>query len=137
MCRVGGIVLALCLFGVASLEAQSVIRVNCGGSAYTDPAGNYWSADFGFSGPSSAWSSGASIGNTNAQPLYQAQRYTTSSTPLIYTFGVSNGSYGVHAEMGGTCRRLAAAFRCDHQWPPGDQESKRLHFRPERVQYRC
>lgn len=59
--------------------------------AYADPAGNLWSADFGFSGPSSAWNSGATIGNTGTQPLYQAQRYTTSTVPLVYTFFVSKG----------------------------------------------
>jgi hypothetical protein len=38
------------LLGAASANAQTTIRVNAAGSAYTDSKGKVWSADFGFNG---------------------------------------------------------------------------------------
>ncbi len=68
------------------------IRVNCGGSGYTDSAGNSWAADYGFSG-GNTWSTSAAIQNTTTPVLYQSERY--NSGPLSYQFSVPNGSYQV------------------------------------------
>lgn len=68
------------------------IRINTGGSAYTDPSGTVWSADQGFDA-GAIWTNGGTVANTNASPLYQDQRY--SYAPLTYRFNVPNGSYTV------------------------------------------
>lgn len=70
---------------------------------YTDPAGNYWQADTN-PGPSNV--TFANIANTNAQPLYQDERW--SSTPLAYSFGAAPGTYIVilkFAEIQGDSNR--------------------------------
>jgi hypothetical protein len=68
------------------------VRVNSGGPRYTDPQGNVWLADTGFSS-GSAYSTSNSIANTTAPALYQNERYTGG--PLNYTFSVPNGTYTV------------------------------------------
>jgi hypothetical protein len=82
------------------------IRVNAGGSAYTDSQGNVWMADTGFSAGSS-YSSNASIGNTSTPYLYQTERYGSQT----YRFTVPDGTYSVtlkFAELffSGTGRRI-------------------------------
>jgi len=66
-----------------------VVRVNCGGTNYTDGAGKAWSADQGFTG-GSAISTTTTITGTNDQALYQAQR---SGTTFSYAEPVANGTY--------------------------------------------
>jgi hypothetical protein len=68
------------------------IRVNAGGGAYTDPQGNVWSADTGFTG-GNTYSVTRPIANTTAQPLYQSERWNNG--PLNYNFAVPGGSYVV------------------------------------------
>ena len=67
------------------------IRVNAGGAAYTDPQGNAWRADTGFSG-GNGYSTGRTIAGTTTPQLYQSQRYGTT---FQYQFAVPNGSYNV------------------------------------------
>jgi hypothetical protein len=78
--------------GHAALWEKATIRVNAGGGEYTDPQGNVWSADTGFSGGSS-FSVTRAISNTAAQPLYQSERWSSGS--LNYNFTVPNGTYTV------------------------------------------
>jgi LmbE family N-acetylglucosaminyl deacetylase len=66
------------------------IRINGGGPAYTDPQGNVWSADTGFTGGTAA-STNSSISNTTTPILYQTERYGAFS----YNFPVPSGSYAV------------------------------------------
>jgi hypothetical protein len=66
------------------------IRVNAGGPAYTDPAGQTWSVDTGFKG-GSTYATSAAITNTTTPALYQTERYGA----VTYTFPVPNGSYRV------------------------------------------
>ena len=68
------------------------IRVHAGGSQYTDPQGQTWSADYGYS-TSNEYTTGNSISNTNAQPLYQTERWASGG--FQYRFGVPNGTYSV------------------------------------------
>jgi N-acetylneuraminic acid mutarotase len=68
------------------------IRVNAGGPSYTDPQGNVWAADTGFTG-GSAYSTSNAIANTTTPTLYQTERYSPS--PLMYMFNVPNGTYAV------------------------------------------
>jgi hypothetical protein len=68
------------------------IRINAGGSRYTDPSGYVWAADAGFN-TGVVVSTTAAIAGTQRDPLYQAQR--SSTTPLTYRFTMVNGNYTV------------------------------------------
>ena len=70
------------------------IRVNAGGSAYTDSQGRLWSADKG-AGGGSIWAVTHAISNTPAPVLYQTCRYGVFS----YTFVVPNGSHTVNLKF--------------------------------------
>lgn len=81
------------------------IRVNAGGSSYTDGAGNAWSPDQQYTSgswgyvPVSSTSSLTSstenaIANTTDDPLYQVTRYDKQGN-LEYRFTVPNGSYKI------------------------------------------
>ena len=69
----------------------TAIRVNAGGSAYTDRLGQVWSPDSGFSA-GSAYSVTAPISGTSEPTLYQCQRYAGT---LQYQFPVPSGKYNV------------------------------------------
>jgi hypothetical protein len=66
------------------------VRVNAGGGSYTDPAGQVWSADKGFSGGATGTTT-ASISKTSVPILYQSERYGAVS----YQFAAPNGNYNV------------------------------------------
>jgi len=70
--------------------ATSNVRINSGGPAYTDPSGQVWSADTGFSG-GSAYSVSQTIPGTSAPALYQSGRTGNFS----YAIPVANGLYTV------------------------------------------
>ena len=74
-----------------------VVRVNCGGSAYTDSHGLQWSADrqyvagqWGYTG-GKIYTSGNAIGNTEDDMLYQSERWGD----FFYLFDIPNGRYRV------------------------------------------
>jgi hypothetical protein len=69
------------------------IRVNAGGSAYTDTLSHSWQADTGYQSGSTFAISGA-ISGTSDPSLYRDLRYS-SSGPLVYQFLVPNGNYTV------------------------------------------
>jgi len=94
---------ALCLPAVT--QAQTAIRVNCGGPAYTDSKGQAWEADTGYNG-GSAFSTSAGISGTPDPTLYDTGRQNRSSnTPLIYAFPVANGNYHVNLYFAETANR--------------------------------
>lgn len=73
-------------------------RVNAGGSAYTDGAGNLWAADQSYSASNlwgytagSTFSTTNPIANTNDDVLYQSERFGN----LGYKFDLPNGRYNV------------------------------------------
>jgi Malectin domain len=73
--------------------APSVVRINCGGPAYTDSLGQLWSADDSLIGGSiTTYSATQSISGTPDAKLYQSERYAKQ---LIYNITVPNGSYNV------------------------------------------
>jgi Protein of unknown function (DUF4038)/Malectin domain/Domain of unknown function (DUF5060)/Putative collagen-binding domain of a collagenase len=87
---------------VATAHAQDAasafrpIRVNVGGSAYTDSAGNAWSADSGFNTGSVVNGGSVAIAGTSDPRLFRSGRRDPSDTPeMQYTFKVPNGTYGV------------------------------------------
>ena len=77
---------------VQNAGGQTVIRVNAGGPAYTDPQGNVWAADTGFSG-GNAYGTGGAVAGTTTPVLYQTQRW--NGGVFQYQFTVPNGSYSV------------------------------------------
>jgi uncharacterized protein (TIGR03437 family) len=78
--------------GSLSPSASGVIRIHAGGGDYTDPDGNAWSADRGFSGGGTFTTTNA-IRNTPTPALYQSERW--SDQPFKYSFTVPNGNYTV------------------------------------------
>jgi hypothetical protein len=76
--------------GATSSGTIVLARVNAGGSGYTDPAGNVWSADTGFNG-GNPYSTGQPIANTSSPGVYQTCRWGAFS----YQFSAPNGSYMV------------------------------------------
>jgi hypothetical protein len=71
--------------------AFSPVRIDSGGSAYTDTLGQKWSADTAYSG-GSAFTVTKAIANTADQTLYKTARYGTSFT---YTIPAPAGQYAV------------------------------------------
>ena len=68
----------------STLPAQEVIgpiRVNAGGSSYTDAAGQIWRADTGYSGTTTVNTTTNSMAGVADPTLYQSQRAATSSSP--------------------------------------------------------
>ena len=74
----------------------SPIRINCGGPNFTDPQGQIWIADTGFSAGTS-FSTGAAISNTTTPALYQTEHYNSGT--FQYQFSVPNGSYSVNLKF--------------------------------------
>ncbi len=75
----------------AGSAVTSLIRVNCGGPAYTDASGQVWSADTGFTG-GSAFGSNSSVSGPEQPPtVYQSVRWGN----FLYQFTVPNGLYNV------------------------------------------
>src|SRR5262249_8222934 len=70
------------------------IRVNAGGSGYTDSLGHFWAPDSGYNG-GLTYVINTPIAGTNDQPLFQTERYSNTGT-LQYQFAVPNGGYTVN-----------------------------------------
>lgn len=92
--------IALCVVAAASpalaQTAFEPIRVDSGGSGYTDSLGQVWSADTGYGPNTVATSTGVPITGTADSALFQSIRYLNGgSGDLEYSFTVPNGSYEV------------------------------------------
>jgi hypothetical protein len=74
------------------MVSNGAVRVNAGGSAYTDSQSQVWLADTGFL-QGSSYSTTAAITGTNDPALYQTEHYSTGN--LTYQTSVPNGSYTV------------------------------------------
>ena len=74
-------------------QTQQTIRVNAGGSAYTDSKGHSWSADHGFNTGSLSYSAPkVTVSGTSDPTLFKSARVGTSSgADLQYQFAVANG----------------------------------------------
>lgn len=74
------------------------VRVNCGGTVYTDTQGRTWSADTGFSGGTTyTYAVSSPIQGTADAYLYQSERWSPSS--FQYQFSVPNGDYTVNLKF--------------------------------------
>jgi hypothetical protein len=73
-----------------SQPARPVIRVNAGAyEAYTDPSGNVWKADQGFTSGDMIDRPGIEIANTQVPELYRSEHYSMNS----FSWEVPNGKY--------------------------------------------
>jgi len=81
-------------YATVQLVPGGAIRVNAGGSTYTDAQGRVWSADKGFIG-GSTYSVSSAIAGTTTPALYQSERYGAFS----YQFPIANGSYTVNLKF--------------------------------------
>jgi hypothetical protein len=89
-------------------QTLQTIRVNCGGTAYTDAKAQVWQADHGYNG-GTVVSNTANIAGTANQPLFHSTRYASNGrTPLIYTFPVSAGAYHVNLYFAETSPKSAS-----------------------------
>ena len=95
------------------VEKVAPIRINCGGSSYTDKAGNFWQADIAWDSSANSYGSlswtnrfagmppyfasqrtiSDPINETQDWPLFQSYRY--GSQDLKYRIPVPNGKYQV------------------------------------------
>jgi hypothetical protein len=93
------------LLGATGANAQTTIRVNAAGSAYTDSKGRVWSADFGFNtGNLSKCAPRSTVTGTSDPFLFKSARWGGMNTPeLQYTFLLPNGSYIVNLYFAETC----------------------------------
>jgi YD repeat-containing protein len=80
-----------------TVTAFSAIRVDSGSLvSYVDAANQTWSADYGYSGGSTGWTTHG-IAGTVSQTLYQNLRYAAPS--FQYQFAVPNGTYAVRLKF--------------------------------------
>jgi hypothetical protein len=78
---------------VVSAAAVTAVRVNAGGSSYTDSLGQLWSADTGCLQVGLNSTTAAIAGTANAA-LYQTEHYSGTGT-LTCQYPVPNGAYNV------------------------------------------
>jgi hypothetical protein len=107
---------AAALAGPVLAEPTYEIRVNAGGAAYTDSAGNHWLADQLYAPGAWGYTTGTpytstdAVGGTNDQPLYQSQRSHASG--FAYKFDTQPGIYEVELRFAeiynlcSTCRNF-------------------------------
>jgi hypothetical protein len=79
----------------AAAQTQQPIRVNCGGSSYTDSNTQVWKADTGYNTGTGSTNTMTTTG-TSDPTLYRSNRYNATTTPLIYSFAAANGNYRVN-----------------------------------------
>jgi sugar lactone lactonase YvrE len=77
---------------VQNSTSRTAIRVNAGGPAYTDPQGNVWAAETGFSA-SNTYSTIHAVRVPFASLIYQTARW--SNGPFQYGASVRDGMYSV------------------------------------------
>jgi hypothetical protein len=87
----------------AAVDGAGVaIRINAGGPAYVDRAGNTWQADTGFN-TGGKTTVNAAIAATDEDLIYQSNRYDKAGGPeLAYAIDVPNGEYRVNLHFAET-----------------------------------
>jgi len=88
----------------AAPEPASVIRIRCGGGAYTDSLNRLWKADSFFTG-GTTYSSNVAVNNVQDPALYQSERF---GKQFFYKIPVSNGIYAVRLHFAETYWTQAA-----------------------------
>jgi hypothetical protein len=90
-------VLALFLLAClpAAAQTQQPIRINCGGSSYTDTNGQLWRADSGYNSGTASTNTATTAG-TSDPTIYRSNRFNANTAPMIYSLAVANGNYRVN-----------------------------------------
>ena len=95
----------------AAAQSQAPIRIDCGGSSYTDAKGQAWQPDYGYNSGRTA-TTNISVAGTTDPKLYQSNRYVgPNSKTLVYSFPAISGLYHVNlyfAETNPTLQRVGA-----------------------------
>lgn len=86
--------------------SEPVIRVNAGGSAYTDSAGNLWDADRGYNTGREVTTSSAITGTVDEFLFQSAHWDPQSGDELEYRFEMPNGNYWVNLYFADIYKRL-------------------------------
>jgi hypothetical protein len=81
----------------SSASGTPLLRLNAGGTGFTDALGNTWTGDFGFSGGNTSITD-AYISGTTAPALYQTNRWGA----FTYQFNAPNGNYTVNLKFAET-----------------------------------
>jgi len=90
--KIIGVIAFLAITSLSALaQTQQPVRVNCGGSGYTDSKGQVWQADTGFVGGISEIIN-TKITGTPDPLLYEDFHWN----PTSYSFTVANGQYQVN-----------------------------------------
>jgi hypothetical protein len=90
----------------AAAQTQQPIRINCGGTSYTDTNGQVWQADSSYNTGTASTNTMTTTG-TSDPTLYRSNRW--SGTPLLYSFPVINGNYQVNLLFAENVPSLQAA----------------------------
>jgi beta-mannanase len=90
------VILAMVVFACISANcATAAYRINAGGAAYTDAAGNAWSADKYFN-TGGTYTNTHGVGFTSDPRLFQSSRYDPAGgSDLVYSLPIANGTYQV------------------------------------------
>ena len=110
-------------FTFSHAQVADTIRVNCGGSAYTDPSGGVWSADNAYTGGQVYSNTDNPITGTNMPDLFQTERWEdTQTATFFYSFARPAGTYTVKmffAEIYTTwCQTGSRVFNVDINGTP-------------------
>jgi hypothetical protein len=79
----------------AAAQTQLPIRINCGGSSYTDTNGQVWRADSGYNSGTASTNTATTAG-TSDPTIYRSNRFNANTAPMIYSLAVANGNYRVN-----------------------------------------
>ncbi len=83
-------------------DPDFALRINAGGPAYVDSAGNTWSADTGYNTGKVSSDSATVVGTSDPQ-LFKTLRFDDIAAPhLVYAFNVPNGNYLVRLHLAET-----------------------------------
>lgn len=87
---------SLVLLLLSSALGQEVIRINCGGKAFTDRDGNEWISDANMAKSAvERFQTDAIISNTNKDELYQSELWDRTNQITEFGIPVPNGEYEV------------------------------------------
>jgi hypothetical protein len=79
----------------AAAQTQLPIRINCGGSSYTDTNGQVWRADSGYNSGTASTNTATTAGTIDPT-IYRSNRFNANTAPMIYSLAVANGNYRVN-----------------------------------------
>jgi hypothetical protein len=98
------------------LSAGEPVRIRCGGGEYREPGGTLWGKDRFARGGRAAMPWGGDVRGTDADPLYQKERYfplEEAGELSAYAIPLPPGSYRVHLHFSEVYRNIPDVRRFD------------------------